>query len=54
MKIRQSFLYRFGHKPPHLALAVKLHFTLGRMNVDVYLRRFDLEEQTAHRIFPLH
>ncbi len=54
MKTRKPFAHRICHKLPNLPLAVKFYFALGGVNVHVDLARFDFEEQTAHRIFPLH
>src|SRR6266404_5678888 len=54
MELHQRLSNRLRHQPPHLRFAMKLHFPLGGMNVDIHRRRINFQKKAADRVAPSH
>ncbi len=54
VELQQGLPDGLTHHAPHLEFAVKLHLTLGRMNVNVHIRRVEFNEQAADRVAAFH
>src|SRR6266850_2375862 len=51
---QQGFANRLSDDLPHRPFVMKLHFTLGGMNVDIHITRIDFQKKAANRVSPFH
>src|SRR5947207_4478759 len=54
VKLEQRLANGLSDKPANVAFGSELHFSLGRMDVDVDRCRVNLQKKTAHRVTPFH
>jgi len=54
VKLQQRLPNRLGHEPAHLGFPMKLHLTLGWVDVHVHGGGVHFQEQAADGVAPLH